>query len=270
LILDRKNGLTTDELNYLEKDKRILTRFKRSKITRIEFVHDIIAEVAAQHKLAVEAEMIAKKDQALQAIKAKRKLWLTILISIAVVILAIGIMWSFTSKQSDILPVKQSFMISFLEDSLTTENEYWKGDFSVIGHRVNAPDTILFKRTVDKGLRDSIFKIEVDTLHSVSFTLTFPSYSKYQDIVFQKDYSELVKALNVQMQLRKKQPKTFPYFGNVSVESNGIKWPVQNALICLHDITTRTDSCGNFKYYLENELSDDDDIFIIKKKVFFC
>lgn len=33
----------------------------------------------------------------------------------------------------------------------------------------------------------------------------------------------------------------------------------------MHDITARTDSCGNFKYYLEKELSADDDIFIIKK-----
>lgn len=264
-VLDKTNGLTPDELNYLEKEKRILTRFKRSKITRIEFVHDIIAEVAAQHKHMVEAESIAKEEHAQQERKAKRKFWLTIIICAVAIVLITCTMWSFIPKQTDVLPMKQSFMISFLEDSLTTENEYWKGDFSVIGHRVNAKDTILFQRTVDKGLRDSVYKIEVDTLNSVSFLLKFPSYSKYQDIEFQKDYSELVRTLNIQMQLRKKQPKTFPYFGNVSVEANGIKWPVQNALICLHDITTRTDSCGNFKYYLENELSNDDDIFIIKK-----
>lgn len=264
-VLDKNSGLTADELDYLEKEKRILTRFKRSKITRIEFVHDIIAEVAAQHKQAVEAEKIAKRNQVLQEKKAKRKLWLTILISVVALILSLFTMWSLIPRQSGLLPGKQTFMVSFLEDSLTTENDYWKGDFSVIGHRVNAPDTLLFHQTVDKGLRDSIFKIEIDTLNSVSFSLKFPSYSKYQDIEFKKNYSDLVKALNVQIQLNKKQPKIYPYFGNVSVECNGIKWPVQNALICLHDITTRTDSCGNFKYYLEKELSDDDDIFIIKK-----
>lgn len=264
-VLDKTNGLTSDELNYLEKDKRILSRFKRSKITRIEFVHDIIAEVAAQHKQSVEAEAIVREAQALQERKAKKKLWLTIVICAIIVLLSISAMWMHMQKQTDILPVKQSFMISFLEDSLTTENEYWKGDFSIIGHRVNAPDTILFQRIIDKGLKDSVYRLEVDTLHSVSFLMKFPTYSKYQDIEMQKDYSELVKALNVQMQLRKKQPVTFPYYGNVSVESNGIQWPVQNALICLHDITTRTDSCGNFKYYLEKEISDDDDIFIIKK-----
>lgn len=264
-VLDKTKGLTLDELDYLEKEKRILTRFKRSKITRIEFVHDIIADVAAQHKQDVDAEIIAREKQLLQERKAKRKIGFTILVSAIIVILSICIAWSFFQKQTDILPVKQSFMISFLEDSLTTENEYWKGDFSVIGHRVNAPDTLLFQKAIDKGLRDSVFRIEVDTLRSVSFLMKFPSYSKYQDVEFKKDYSELVKALSVPVQLRKKQPKTYQYLGNVSVESGGIKWPVQNALVCLHDITARTDSCGNFKYYLENELSDDDDIFIIKK-----
>lgn len=264
-VLDRKNGLTAEELKYLEKDKRILTRFKRSKTTRIEFVHDVIAEVASQHKLEAEAEATARKEQALQSRKARRKLWMTIAISSLILLCAIMSMWAFIPKQTDGLPVKQPFMISFLEDSLTTENEYWKGDLSIIGHRAEAPDTVLFKRIVDKGLRDSMFKIEVDTLRSVSFSLKFPSYSKYQDIEFEKDYSELVKALNVQMQLRKKQPKTYPYYGNVSVEYNGKEYPAQNTLICLHDITTRTDSAGNFRYYLEKELSDEDDIFIIKK-----
>lgn len=264
-VLEKNIGLTLEELNYLEKNKRILTRFKRSKTTRIEFVHDVIAEVAAQHKQDILAESKARVEHQRQERRAKRKLWQTIIICAIVAILAICGMWCFMPKQTNLLPTKQTFMVSFLEDSLTTENEYWKGDFSIIGHRVNKSDTILFARMIDKGLRDSIFKIEIDTLHSVSFSMSFPSYSKYQDITFEKDYSELVKALNIPMQLRKKQPKTYPYFGNVAVESNGIKWPVQNALICLHDITTRTDSCGNFKYYLENELSDDDDIFIIKK-----
>lgn len=264
-VLEKNIGLTQDELNYLEKDKRILTRFKRSKTTRIEFVHDVIADVAAQHKQDVESESKARIEQKLQEKRAKRKIWQTIAICAIIVILVICGMWCFMPKQANLLPTKQTIMVSFLEDSLTTENEYWKGDFTVVGHRYGKPDTILFTRIIDKGLRDSIFKIEIDTLRSISFAMSFPTYSKYQDISFEKDYSELVKVLNIPVQLRKKQPKTYPYFGNVAVECNGVKWPVQNALVCLHDLTTRTDSCGNFKYYLENEVSDDDDIFIIKK-----
>ena len=264
-VLEKNVGLTPEELNYLEKEKHILTRFKRSKTTRIEFVHDVIADVAAQHKQTVEAEIKARAERTLQEKKAKRKLWVTIFIcTVAIISVTVG-MWSYMSKPTSLLPTKQSFIVSFLEDSLTTENEYWKGEFSIIGHRSDKPDTVLFERMIDKGLKDSIFKIEIDTLHSVSFAMTFPSYSKYQDIEFETNYSDLIKTLNIPMQLRKKQPKTYPYFGNVAVEANGIKWPVQNALVCLHDITTRTDSCGNFKYYLENKVTEDDDIFIIKK-----
>lgn len=263
-VTDKKYGLTHEELQYLEKDKRILSRFTRSKITRIEFVHDVIADVAAQHKLQLEAELSAQKERDEHERKAKRKVWATIIVSVAVLAIALWGMWSYMSRPKQGLPMKQTFMISFLEDSLTTENDYWKGMLLVVGHRADSPDTLLKQCEVNKGLRDSIFKIEIDTLHSVTFSMTFPGY-KYRDTIFEKKYSELIATLNIPIQIKKKLPKTYPYFGNISAEVNGELWPVQNALICLHDITTRTDSLGNFKYHLEKDISEDDDIIIIRK-----
>lgn len=263
-VLDKNEGLTSDELKYLEKEKHIISRFKRSKITRIEFVHDVIADVAAHHRQATEAEIATLAERSLQEKKAKRKLWLTISICATILFLTFGFMLAFMTKPTNVLPIKHSFIVSFLEDSLTTQNEYWWGDLSIVGHRVNMPDTILFVKEINKSLKDSTYKIEIDTINSVTFAMSFPN-NKYQDILFNKDFAELISTLNVPMQLRKKLPKTYPYFGNIAVDINGIKKPVQNVLICLHDITTRTDSSGNFKFYLENEVSEDDDIFIIRK-----
>lgn len=257
----KATGLSEQQLNLLIDRDKILRQFPYDGNLRIEYIHDVLCPVVLKHRKDRDERI---QLEALQ-LKAKRKFCLTIIVASILVIGALSLMWFYMSKPMTGLPHKQSFLISFLEDSLTNENDYWKGDLSIIGHRIDAPDTILFTKVIDKGLRDSIYKLEIDTLRSISFSMKFSSYSKYQDISFEKDYSDIIKMLNVQLQLKKKRPKTYPYFGNVSVETNGIKWPIQNALICLHDITTRTDSCGNFRYSLEKEVVDDDDIFIIKK-----
>lgn len=162
--------------------------------------------------------------------------------------------------------ISQKISISFQEDStIIVERELWRGEILVLGIGDKATDTLLFK-SINDYFRDSTLYITLDSAKNVRCLLNFdPSLKSYRSIDTTFTIGQLTDSPSVKLPVQKILPNLITYSSKVVASLNGEEVNLQEAIVIIRDKILHTDIDGNFTLKLEDSLTANDIIYIVKK-----
>lgn len=275
VTLKSKTSISDAELNSLCDEKKILRKFFYAGAMRVEFIHDILCDVVMHHKVEREQELqqqlqeqLAEEAQA----KIKTRSRLVNCGIIVVSIIALVSLFKYMSNQQEIIEteaIKHKVIVSMLEDSTITATDYWKGNLEIIGEYPDGRNVTLLKKDIDKGDRDSLLVLDVDSINSIRLKLLFDDFREignYIDIDVSRTIRQLKENPSIKLSISRNLPKMAPYYGNVCLNVKGIKIPITDAAILVQDRFVRTDSLGNFNLSIEENLMANKELYLIVAK----
>jgi hypothetical protein len=271
VTLKNQSSITDDQLDDLCNKTKILRQFYYAGAMRVEFIHDILCDVVIQHKVEREQQRQLQLAEEMQVkLKTRSKIITYGIIAISAILLfALFKFMSNENENREVTNVKHNIIISLVEDSTITATDYWKGKIDIIGLYPNGKSVTLMNKNIDKGVRDSIYTFDIDSINSIRFSLEFGDFREignYKDIDFTRTKKELVENPSVKLTIGRNLPKMTPYYGNVCLNIEGLKIPITDAAILMQDRFVRTDSVGNFNLSIEDNLMENQDLSLIIAK----
>jgi hypothetical protein len=273
--LTRQSTISKKMLDSLCNEKKILRTFYYAGAMRVEFIHDILCDVVIQHKLDREQEsqqQIQLQMAAAMQAKIKTRSIYIICSVIAFFGLTLFALFKFMSNKQEAMEaesIKHNIIISLLEDSTISATDYWKGNINIVGIYPNGKNITLLHKDVDKGVRDSLYVFDIDSIQSIDFSLQFGDFREignYKDIKFSRTKKQLVENPTIKLSVSRNLPKMTPYYGNVCLNIDGMKIPITDAAILMQDRFVRTDSLGNFNLSIDDNLMANQDLSLIIAK----
>lgn len=255
--------VTEEELRILIDEKKILRRFNYAGEMRIEYIHDTLCSVAIQHiKERKEREQKEVEEKKMAALKKRNRLLLALL---AMILLGGGTLLIFkVAQQKRGLPESATIPIVFQEDeSVNAAKLYWRANLLIIGETPQGPDTIK-NMAINDIIKDSTVSFVLnDYIKKVNIKLTFGK-GHFVDVDTLFSAQELRDNPFVLLTIHKNPPQFYRYNGKVVTMIDGCEIPLQNAVVIVRDKVVFAKD-GNFVIQLENQINDNDLIYIVKE-----
>lgn len=253
----------TDAQTLLSGEYRILQDVISGNTECVELIHDSIARTIYLQKDISKFKLKTKK---LLRSNKRRKFSLYILAFILLSATAFGVLLWHQNRTLSQSFGKQSFTISFSEDSLISETDYWKANLSVSITKNDGSTSILLNNaSVNKSIMDTIFTFLTDSVNYITITLDFGGMGRYEDIHEDIKAKDLFKNPSRKLLIRKALKTPYCLSGNVFTMLETSKKPIQDAIIIFNDMMQRTDASGHFTFYLDEEIDNNDIVYIVKK-----
>ncbi len=266
----KESGLRRDQLDDLILEKKLLRQFSYGGVLRIELIHDVLCDViVGRRQKREEAAAIAELKK--HSIKEKKRFAMKVVaIAVAIVILVVAGALLFVKGKTDVVQVvkpNQNVVISFVEDHTVGDVDFWKATLSVIGTYKNQKDSLLLSCELDKSDLAKTFTISADSCVKLHFRLDFGDFvdiGKYVNQELDIPVSELMESPTVKIPVVRNLPDMSPYLGRIVLDIGKSGIPIEDAVVMIGDVMTKTDSVGNFQLFFEEMPGDKDRMLIAK------
>lgn len=263
---DFRHNVKGDEETLMSGKYRIIQDVTAGNRECVELIHDSLARTI--YHLKSEAADRERNEKLQLHNRRIKRLGIGL---IGALVIAIGFIISLlldNKKYQDEkgYGVTQKISISFQEDStIIAERELWRGELVVIGMGDKATDTLL-SRNINDFFRDSTLFVTLDSAKTVRFLLSFdPSLKSYHPVDTIFTIGQLTDSPSVKIPVQKILPNLITYSSKVVAELNGEEVNMQEAIVIVRDKILHTDINGNFTLKLEDSLTTNDIIYIVKK-----
>ena len=303
--LNDPKGLTQQEYNYLIRNRVIRTEerngtkriefthdilckaaceYRDNKLAILEQEAEKKRQEEEKRKL-IERQKLEKQDlirtqkerlaeieaEALNAKKKRQKKLIIISVFTGLIIIGLLSLVSLFKKQAKEEQImaealkmkigKFNVNISLVEDE-AVKSLWWEANL-----KISTKDSILLNRRIDKTKKDSTLTILVDSMgyQNIHVRVTYSELPTFMTIEDDIPLANIIKNPNVNLQIKLSDP--YLYGGRLLFNDDRtmMEYDIKNAIVILNNEVDFTDANGQFLFQLQDSVSINDEIIIIKK-----
>ena len=259
-------SLSPHDIEFLTTGQyRIIQNVSAGSRECIELIHDSLAKTIYHLKTEAEERLINQKLEKRNRRIKKRTIWLSVLSTV----LAASLVYLYFHPRNNRAAINtpQRITLLFKEDSaIVAEREFWIANLYVQANNEHSRDTLI-DRVVDNkfSVRDSSLWFLLDSAKTVRITLTFNPGLRYRNIDTVMTATDMSNHPILLLPVHKLLPRLYTYSSVVYTSLNKRTVRLSEAVVVLKDKVAKTDYNGRFTFKIENELSSDDYLYIVKQ-----
>jgi len=244
---------------------RIIQNVSAGNRECVELIHDSLAKTIYHLKIEAE-ERIKNKKLERRNKRIKIRAVLLSFLSLALFALLIFAYLHPREKAAFVASPQKITLLLQEDSSIVADKEFWVANLLVQLNYKHTCDTLMDRVVDNKCMdKDSSLSFMLDSARTVRVLLSFNPGLRYRNIDTVLTAVDLINHPILHLPIHKPLPKLYTYSSVVHASLNNKSVRLNEAVVVLKDKVAKTDYKGRFTIKIENELSPDDYLYIVKQ-----